>query len=607
MKLLRSLLLVTLLGLLLIQLVHCEEAVEDEDEEDDDGTVEEEDDTTEEPREKPHYKKPELKGSQFFVEPFDNKADSMKRWVPSQAKKGGVEEDLAKYDGKWSFEEPKESPLIGDLGLILTSRAKHHAISAHLNKPFVFRDKPLIAQYEVRFQNGMDCGGAYVKLLSQQQNLDLKAFHDKTPYTIMFGPDKCGLDHKLHFIFRHKNPKTGEVEEKHAKKPSGNLDSYFTDKKTHLFTLVVNPDNSFEFLIDNTVVNQGSLLEDVSPPVNPPKEIEDPNDKKPADWDEREKIPDPDASKPDDWDESEPEMIPDPDGVKPDGWLDDEPLLVPDPAADKPEDWDDDMDGEWEAPLVDNPKCKEAAGCGDWHPENIKNPNHKGKWSAPMIDNPSYKGIWKPQVIPNPNYFEDVQPFKMTPISAVGLELWSMSDGIVFDNFLITDDRLVAEQYAEQTWVLKNIEEKASSSSGGFWTTLKSAADDRPWLWAVYVVVLLMPIVLLSICLCPKSGPVKPEDIDAQRKKTDEPSPDDEEEKEDTTESSGDKKSVGPGGDNKGKTSKSDLNAAADEEDDGDDDDDEDADEEGESDEVKEENKSSSPKKSPRRRKARKE
>ena len=24
-----------------------------------------------------------------------------------------------------------------------------------------------------------------------------KTFHDKTPYTIMFGPDKCGLDHKV--------------------------------------------------------------------------------------------------------------------------------------------------------------------------------------------------------------------------------------------------------------------------------------------------------------------------------------------------------------------------------------------------------------------------
>lgn len=53
----------------------------------------------------------------------------------------------------------------------------------------------------------------------------------------MFGPDKCGEDYKLHFIFRHKNPKTGEFEEKHAKKPDADLRTYYTDKKTHLYTL----------------------------------------------------------------------------------------------------------------------------------------------------------------------------------------------------------------------------------------------------------------------------------------------------------------------------------------------------------------------------------
>lgn len=53
----------------------------------------------------------------------------------------------------------------------------------------------------------------------------------------MFGPDKCGEDYKLHFIFRHKNPKTGEYEEKHAKKADSDLRTYYTDKKTHLYTL----------------------------------------------------------------------------------------------------------------------------------------------------------------------------------------------------------------------------------------------------------------------------------------------------------------------------------------------------------------------------------
>uniref|UniRef100_H3DQ83 Calnexin n=2 Tax=Tetraodon nigroviridis TaxID=99883 RepID=H3DQ83_TETNG len=186
-------------------------------------------------------------------------------------------------------------------GLVLKSRAKHHAISTLLLRPFTFNTKPLIVQYEVSFQAGIDCGGAYVKLLSQTPDLDLDQFVDKTPYTIMFGPDKCGEEYKLHFIFRHKNPKTGEFEEKHAKKPDADLRSYYTDKKTHLYTLVLNPDNTFEVLVDQTVVNSGSLLSDMTPPVNPPAEIEDPEDQKPEDWDERPKIQDPAATKPEDW------------------------------------------------------------------------------------------------------------------------------------------------------------------------------------------------------------------------------------------------------------------------------------------------------------------
>lgn len=64
---------------------------------------------------------------------------------------------------------------------------------------------------------------------------------------------------------------------------------------------MLNPDNSFEVLVDQTVVNSGSLLTDVTPPVNPPAEIEDPDDSKPEDWDERPKIQDPSATKPEDW------------------------------------------------------------------------------------------------------------------------------------------------------------------------------------------------------------------------------------------------------------------------------------------------------------------
>ncbi|KAH9489037.1 hypothetical protein Btru_039681 [Bulinus truncatus] len=522
---------------------------EDEEEDVDDGVVEVEEEEMHFPKERPEYERPIPNGPTYFNEPFDSRAEFLKKWVQSQAKKDGAEDTLAKYDGKWSIEEPKENPIIRDLGLVLKSKAKHHAVAAKLDKPFEFDGKPLIVQYEVKFQNGIDCGGAYIKLLSKSAQLNLKTFTDKTPYTIMFGPDKCGNDYKLHFIFRHKNPKTGVYEEKHAEKPTAKLESFFTDKKTHLYTLIVNPDNTYEIKVDNGIVSSGDLLTNFSPPVNPPKEIEDPNDRKPAEWDDREKIPDLDAKKPEDWDESEPASIIDEDAVMPDGWLLSEEVYIPDPSAVKPEDWDDDMDGEWEAPLIDNPKCKDAPGCGPWEKPTIPNPKYKGTWRPPMIENPNYKGEWKPRTISNPDYFEDKNPYQMTPIEAVGLELWSMTDDIVFDNFLITDNESVVDHFTSITWEVKSIQERAAGSTGGWWQAIKSSTEERPWLWAVYVVVLLLPVVLLAICLCPKSGPVKPEDIDAHKKKFDDPSPDvvEEEEEEDAAKEEEDEGKSGGG------------------------------------------------------------
>ncbi|NWH81875.1 CLGN protein, partial [Piaya cayana] len=75
--------------------------------------------------------------------------------------------------GRWEVEELKENTVPGDRGLVLKSVAKHHAISAMLTKAFVFSDKPLIVQYEVNFQEGIDCGGAYIKLLSSSDDLNL--------------------------------------------------------------------------------------------------------------------------------------------------------------------------------------------------------------------------------------------------------------------------------------------------------------------------------------------------------------------------------------------------------------------------------------------------
>ncbi|KAL0884259.1 hypothetical protein ABMA27_016249 [Loxostege sticticalis] len=465
-----------------------------------------------------HYHSPQIDPKKVYLaEHFDDEAAFKKKWVKSEAKKQGVDENIAKYDGKWDIQAPTKKILKDDLGLVLTTEAKHAAISTLLNRPFEFTDKPLVVQYEVTMQEGQNCGGAYIKLLSKGTNTmaDLRKFHDQTAYTIMFGPDKCGNDNKLHFIFRHKNPRNGSIEEKHSKKPSQRLEDIYKDKEPHLYTLIVRPDNTFSILVDDKEVNAGSLLEDFTPPVNPPEEIDDPNDKKPEDWDEREKIVDPTASKPEDWDEEAPAQIVDPNAVKPDGWLDHEPEMIPDPDAKKPEDWDEEMDGEWEAPLIDNPACAAAPGCGTWKAPTIPNPNYKGIWRAPLIPNPNYKGKWSPRRVPNPDYFRDEQPFRMTPIHAVGFELWSMSPMLLFDNLLVTDDVDVAQQWAKQTFYLKRA--KISRDSESFVERALAFAGAHPWVWAVLILGSFVLVGLVAYLCC---GP-RAADPDADMKKTD--------------------------------------------------------------------------------------
>jgi len=155
--------------------------------------------------------------------------------------------------------------------------------------------------------------------------------------------------------------------------------------------------------------------------------------------------------------------------VRPDGWLEDESEMIPDETSSQPDDWDFEMDGEWEAPVVENPKCK-AVGCGKWTAPLVDNPKCKegcGLWTAPSIENPNFKGKWSPRKIPNPNFYEDLEPYRMTAIDTLALELWSISNNVVFDNFLITDDKAVATSLAAQTWRIKSAAENHSASIFG--------------------------------------------------------------------------------------------------------------------------------------------
>jgi len=45
----------------------------------------------------------------------------------------------------------------------------------------------------------------------------------------------------------------------------------------------------YHVIVDQKPFLKGNLMEDLQPPIVPPKEIDDPEDRMPDDWDEREK------------------------------------------------------------------------------------------------------------------------------------------------------------------------------------------------------------------------------------------------------------------------------------------------------------------------------
>uniref|UniRef100_A0A0B7AX06 Calreticulin n=1 Tax=Arion vulgaris TaxID=1028688 RepID=A0A0B7AX06_9EUPU len=479
----------------------------------------------------------------YFSEEFDDGDGYLNRWFTS---KHNSEPGVFRLTAGSFYGDAEK-----DKGLQTSQDARFYGISAKFDK-FSNEGKTLVVQFTVKHEQSIDCGGGYVKLFSS--DLDHTDMHGDTPYNIMFGPDICGPGtKKVHVIFNYKGKNLL------VKKDIRCSDDIYT----HLYTLIVKPDNTYEVKIDNEKVESGNLEDDwdflLSKKIPDPnakkpegwddrEEIDDTTDTKPEDWDKPEHIPDPEAKKPDDWDESEPSAIVDEDAVKPDGWLEDEEVYIPDPAAVKPEDWDDEMDGEWEAPRIDNPKCKDGPGCGKWEKPTIANPKYKGTWRPPTIDNPNYKGEWKPRRISNPDYFEDANPYQMTPIDALGLELWSMTDDIVFDNFIISDNATIVEEFTAITWETKNIQEKSSSSAGqSIIQAIKDATNERPWLWAVFILVVVLPIVLIITYCC--TGTSKPEDIDAHKKKFDDPTPDSpeviEEEEEDAVKEDEEKEEIG--------------------------------------------------------------
>merc|ERR1711988_1198064 len=186
-----------------------------------------------------------------------------------------------------------------------------------------------------------------------------------------------------------------------------------------VYRVIVKPDNSARVEVDGEKVYEGSLKEDWE--LLAPKEISDPDDKKPSDW--------VDSS-----------MMDDPDDKKPEDWVEEKRIMGS--AAKKPDDWDDEEDGEWEPPMIDNPEFK-------------------GEWSVKRISNPAYKGFWEAKKIDNPEYEDDKEVYAFDDFGFIGFDLWQVKGGTIFDNIIVTDDLAEADKASEKVKALQEVEKEA--------------------------------------------------------------------------------------------------------------------------------------------------
>merc|ERR1712207_23350 len=323
----------------------------------------------------------------YFKEEFGEGWDS--RWVQSSA--SSTYGAFKGSHGKWFGDETI------DMGVQTSQDAKFHSMSSKFES-FSNKGKDLVIQFSVKHEQKIDCGGGYLKIGAA--GLDQEGFNGESPYNIMFGPDICGATKKVHVIFNYK----GENKLIDKTIPCE------TDELTRVYTLIVKPDQTYEVLVDNKSKQTGTLEDDWE--FLKPKMILDPEQSQPADWDDRARIDDPED-------------------VKPEGW-DDIPEFLDDPEAVKPEDWDDEMDGDWEAPKIANPEFK-----GEWRPRSIENPNYQGKWIHPEI--------------PNPEYVPDDSIYAFDSFGYVGIDIWQVKSGSVFDNIIITDSAEEASAFYDAT------------------------------------------------------------------------------------------------------------------------------------------------------------
>ncbi|XP_032129010.1 calreticulin-3, partial [Sapajus apella] len=201
------------------------------------------------------------------------------------------------------------------------------------------------------------------------------------------GPDICGFDiKKVHVILHFKN-------QYHENKKSIRCK---VDGFTHLYTLILRPDLSYDVKIDGQSIESGSIEYDWNlTSLKKEKSLAESKDRKLTE-----------DNKAQDWEKH-----------------------FLDASASRQSDWNGELDGDWQTAMLQKPPRQDGL-----KPQGID------------------RDIWLHHKMKNTNYLTQYDLSEFENIGAIGLELWQVRSGTIFDNFLITDDEEYADNFGKATW-----------------------------------------------------------------------------------------------------------------------------------------------------------
>ncbi|RYR16605.1 hypothetical protein Ahy_B04g073638 isoform C [Arachis hypogaea] len=247
-----------------------------------------------------------------------------------------------------------------DKGIQTSNDAKHFAISAKIPE-FTYKNRTLVLQYSIKFEQDIKCGGGYIKLLSGFVNQ--KKFGSDTPYRYMWN--------------RHKEAPC------HILIPGSKL-----SHQEGPATL----DASYSVLIDNRERDSGSILK-TGTEGNTLKTLMMSNLR---------------------------DMI-------------------------------------QSQPLKTRMKRKMVSGGHQKYQIRHTKDHGKERKSRTLTTKGSGKTPW----IGNPEFEDDPDLYVLKPIQYVGIEVWQVKGGSVFDNILICDDPDYARQVVDEVFANREIEKEA--------------------------------------------------------------------------------------------------------------------------------------------------